>query len=29
MNVREGDFRNWNAIDAWADRLVKEMPAAA
>ena len=29
MNVREGDFRNWDAIGAWADRLVKEMAAAA
>jgi menaquinone-dependent protoporphyrinogen oxidase len=26
MKVREGDFRNWNAIGAWADRLVQEMP---
>jgi menaquinone-dependent protoporphyrinogen oxidase len=29
MKVREGDFRNWNAISSWADRLVKEMPATA
>ena len=29
MKVREGDFRNWTAIGAWADRLVKEMPAVA
>ena len=29
MKVREGDFRNWNAIGSWADRLVKEIPAAS
>jgi menaquinone-dependent protoporphyrinogen oxidase len=28
MKVGEGDFRNWNAIAAWTDRLVKEMAAA-
>ena len=28
MKVREGDFRNWDAIGSWADRLLKEMPAA-
>ena len=29
MKVREGDFRDWNAIGSWADRLVEEMSAAA
>jgi menaquinone-dependent protoporphyrinogen oxidase len=29
VKVREGDFRNWNTIGSWADRLVEEMPAAA
>ncbi len=28
MKVPEGDFRDWNAIGSWADRLVKGMPAA-
>lgn len=28
MKVPEGDFRNWNAIGSWADRLVKELPTA-
>jgi menaquinone-dependent protoporphyrinogen oxidase len=28
MKVREGDFRDRNAIGSWADRLVEEIPAA-
>lgn len=28
MKVREGDFRDWNAIGSWADRLVREISAA-
>jgi menaquinone-dependent protoporphyrinogen oxidase len=29
MKVPEGDFRNWDAIGSWADRLAGEIPAAA
>ncbi len=29
MKVPEGDFRDWNAIGSWADRLVGEIRAAA
>jgi menaquinone-dependent protoporphyrinogen oxidase len=29
MKVPEGDFRNWNAIGSWADRLAKEIPPNA
>jgi len=30
MKVPEGDFRDWNAIGSWADRLATGMvPAAA
>jgi len=29
MKVPEGDFRNWNAIGSWADRLANEMPATS
>jgi menaquinone-dependent protoporphyrinogen oxidase len=29
MKVPEGDFRDWNAIGAWADRLANEIPATA
>lgn len=29
MKVPEGDFRNWNAIGSWADRLAQKIPAAA
>jgi menaquinone-dependent protoporphyrinogen oxidase len=29
MKVPEGDFRDWNAIGSWADRLAKETPATA
>ena len=27
MKVPEGDFRNWDAIGAWADALCKQMKA--
>ncbi len=27
MKVPEGDFRNWDAIGAWADALGSEMVA--
>ncbi len=29
MKVPEGDFRDWNVIGSWADRLAKEIPAPA
>lgn len=29
MKVPEGDFRDWNAIGSWADRLAREIPATA
>ena len=29
MKVPEGDFRDWSAIGAWADRLAREQPATA
>jgi len=29
MKVPEGDFRNWDAIGSWADRLAREIPATA
>jgi menaquinone-dependent protoporphyrinogen IX oxidase len=29
MKTPEGDFRNWDAIAAWADRLHHEMLAGA
>jgi menaquinone-dependent protoporphyrinogen oxidase len=29
MKVPEGDFRDWNAIGSWADRLAREMSATA
>ena len=29
MRMPEGDFRNWNAIGSWADRLARETTATA
>jgi menaquinone-dependent protoporphyrinogen oxidase len=29
MKVAEGDFRDWNAIGSWADRLAREVPVRA
>ena len=29
MKVPEGDFRDWNAIGSWADRLARQIPATA